>query len=297
MPDSYCFITPTYAGDIDRFAVLRESIMTFAADVHHVAIIQTEHFDHFESRFAHQPNLELLTTSRVLPPHMELQRGGSRLSRKLIGLRRAFKQDYRRIDGWRAQQLTKIYSLAQSEHEVGIFLDSDIFLSRHVKEADFFSQGKPKIFRAKCHNLESAALWLSAADIHGIDPLSTNETHNFVFAPAVFRRSTAELLINEMISRHGQRWELPFCSEKKPSEYNLLGITAMRSNEIKKYHIEQLETPEDLHYAVTADDMSPPEASRAVRESGKSFFLIQSNTKISPDYMSAIFSDLKSSSN
>lgn len=267
--------------------------MTFAANTHHVAIIQTEHFDLFEKRFAHQPNLELLTTSGVLPPHMELQRGGSRLARKLIGLRRAFKQDYRRIDGWRAQQLTKIYSLAQSKHEVGIFLDSDLFLSKQFNETDFFSQGKPKIFRAKCHNLESTALWLSAADIHGIDPLSTNEIHNFVFAPAVFRRSTAELLINEMVDIHGQRWELPFCSEKKPSEYNLLGITAMHSNEIKKYCLAQLENPEDLHYAVTADSMTPSEAAKAVQESGKSFFLIQSNTRISPSYMSAIFSNLK----
>ena len=293
MQESYCFITPTYAGDIERFAVLRESIMCFAPEIRHLAIVQSEHTSAFKDRFAKQPNLEIWPTSAILPAHMELQRGATRLHRRLIQLRKFLKQDYRRIDGWRAQQLTKIHALAQSPYDIGIFLDSDLFLSRPLLKEDLFSREKPRLFRSKCFNLESTALWISAADTHGIDPLSYNELHNYVFAPAVFRKSTAILLIEQMISRHGKRWELPFCREKKPSEYNLLGITTMYSSELEKYALEDLSHPEDLHCAITVDDIKPSAAARAAKQSGKPFFLIQSNTKISPEYMRKVFSELR----
>lgn len=293
MQKKYCFLTPTYAGDIERFAVLRDSVMHFGGGVHHVAIVQTEHLSEFKERFGSQPNLELLPTSAVLPAHMEFQRGGSRLDRKLIQIKKLFKQDYRRIDGWRAQQLTKIHSLAKSDFEIGIFLDSDLFLARPITEDDFISCGKPKLFRSKCFDLESTALWISATDTHGINPLKYNELHNFVFAPAVFRRSTAELLLSQMTERHGIRWEIPFCNEKKPSEYNMLGISIMYSSELEKYALEEVSSPGDLHCSITVDSINPTEAAQFAKESNKPFFLIQSNTNISPEYMRNVFSELK----
>jgi len=67
----------------------------------------------------------------------------------------------------------------------------------------------------------------------------------------------------------------------------------MYSSELEKYALEDLSHPEDLHCAITVDDIKPSAAARAAKQSGKPFFLIQSNTKISPEYMRKVFSELR----
>ena len=126
------FFTPTYARDFERFCLLRESLEHFAIDIPHIAVVNHEDTDLFQS-VPHQRGLTIYSTRDVLPREFERRRQVWRISRK----------DYRYwitgrgVPGWTIQQFIKLASPKVVDTEGIICLDSDCFFLGHVATADF----------------------------------------------------------------------------------------------------------------------------------------------------------------
>ena len=282
-----CFLTPSYRGDLAQFALLRESIRSFAPTVPHVTVVHTEDYARFKKRFRSDTHLEIVRTAEVLPESVERQRRKSG-PRWLTGSWLWGP----RIKGWHAQQLTKIYALARSPYDAAIFLDSDVLICRPLNVDYFFLDGRLKLFRQRATNAEALDFDISTHDIMGNPLHEAVELFDYVFHPACFRKSTAVRLLDELLHRRRteERWLRYFISEKRPSEYNLLGYSATVLEKCANYALTECR-PTDLHHSVRF----PEDRARFLTEmqnmldQPKQFALIQSTLRIDPAQIADAF--------
>jgi hypothetical protein len=241
---SICIITPSYIRDIGRFAVLRQSIQLFAPDFAHLAIVHTEDCKKFRERFGDQQNLKIIPTADVLPATVELRRRKS-------GPRWLTAQWLRReqIKGWHAQQLAKIFALAECPYEDAVFLDSDVFLCRPLDPEYFYVNGKLKLFRRHAPNAECLDYDITTHDILGNHLHQVTELYDYIYHPSCFRRSSAIRLLEEFQHRKRVRWVRRFVRQNRPSEYHLLGYAATVLEGGAGYHLVEC-NPEELHHSI-----------------------------------------------
>jgi Family of unknown function (DUF6492) len=243
---SLCILTPTYRGDIDQFSLLRRSIRHFAPTLPHFAIVHTEDWRAFHERFKGEPMLEIITTADVLPRSVERRR------RKTGPKWRTGAWWYGRVvKGWHAQQLAKIFALAECPYEAAVFLDSDVFVCRALAASYFYVDGRLKLFRQPALNAEAVDFDVSTHDILGnpLNRVPVQSLYDYIFHPACFRKSTAERLLEEFQIRGRPRWIRRFLAERRPSEYNLLGHAATVLEQASGYHLVEC-SPTELHHSV-----------------------------------------------
>jgi Family of unknown function (DUF6492) len=284
-----CMMTPSYRGDIEQFALLRESIKLFAPGFPHVAVVNTEDYGRFRERFQGEPQLEIVRTADVLPRSVERRRRKSgprwRTGSWLWGPR---------IKGWLAQQLAKIYTLAQCPYEAAVFIDSDVFVCRALTANYFYVDGRLKLFRQRAVNAEALDFDISTHDIVGnpLHGVGATQLYDYIFSPACFRKSTALRLLDELVRRRRSesRWLRKFLQEKRPSEYNLLGYAATVLEECAHYHLIEC-SPDDVHHSVRF----PEDRARFAAEmehmlaQPKQFALIQSSIGIDSAQIASAF--------
>ena len=243
---SLCILTPTYRGDIDQFSLLRRSIRHFAPTLPHFAIVHTEDWRAFHERFKGEPMLEIITTADVLPRSVERRR------RKTGPKWRTGAWWYGRVvKGWYAQQLAKIFALAECPYEAAVFLDSDVFVCRALAASYFYVDGRLKLFRQPALNAEAVDFDVSTHEILGnpLNRVPVQSLYDYIFHPACFRKSTAERLLEEFQIRGRPRWIRRFLAERRPSEYNLLGHAATVLEQGSGYHLVEC-CPTELHHSV-----------------------------------------------
>lgn len=277
---SICILTPTYAGDLQRFALLRRSLATFAPGIAHIAVVNSEDLGLFADRFRGEPALELVATRDVLPASIERRR------RKRSGpswLAQGWLRQ-RTIKGWYAQQLAKIFVLASCRYDAAAFVDSDVLVCRPLSADYFYVDGSLKLFRQRASNAEQLDFDVATHDILG-NPLHTvTELYDYIFSPCCFRKSTAISLLEEF-GRRGlarrERWIRRFLREKRPSEYNLLGYAATVLERGAGYHLIECD-PQDLHHSIRypEDRARVLEEIERMRTEPKPFALIQSTVGV-----------------
>jgi Family of unknown function (DUF6492) len=274
---SICFLTPSYIGDIDQFSMLRRSINLFAPGFAHIAIVHTEDCAKFRERFREESNLEIIPTADVLPAAVELHRRKSGF-KWFTG---KWKHGRLLIKGWHAQQLAKIYTLAQSRYEDVVFLDSDVFLCRPLAPSYFYEGGRLKLFRRRAVNAETLDFDISTHDILGNPLHEITELWDYVFHPTCFKKSAAVALLQEFKRRKRSTWVRRFLAQIRPSEYNLLGYAATVLELGEGYRLIECQ-PDDLHHSIRF----PEDRARLAAEiehmqtEPKQFALIQSTLKI-----------------
>jgi hypothetical protein len=275
--NSICIVTPTYIGDIDQFSMLRRSINLFAPGFPHFAIVHTEDCLKFRKRFREEARLEIIPTADVLPRAVELHRRKSGF-KWFTG---RWKHGQLLIKGWYAQQLAKIFFLADSHYDDVVFLDSDVFLCRPLEPNYFYHDGRLKLLRRRALNAESLDFDISTHDIL-VNPLH-EITHlwDYVFHPACFKKSTALALLEEFKRRKRSTWVRRFLAERRPSEYNLLGYAATVLEFGEGYHLLECD-PVDLHHSIRfpEDRVRLAEEIAQMQAEPKQFALIQSTLKI-----------------
>ena len=284
---SLCFITPSFRDDIDQFALLRESINCFAPGIPHLALVHTEDYGRFRRRFRSEPGLEIVKTSAVLPFSVEWRRRKSgprwRTGSWLWGPR---------IKGWHAQQLAKIFGLANCRHEAAVFLDSDVLICRELESKYFYVDGQLKLFRQQAVNAESLDFDISTHDIIGNPLHEITRLYDYVFHPACFRKSTAQRLLEELEQRRRtrSRWMRKFLEERRPSEYNLLGYAATVLEGCAHYHLIECH-PSELHHSVRFPEDRNHFAAEMERmlAQPKPFALVQSTLRIDPAQIASFF--------
>lgn len=288
---SICFLTPSYAGDIRRFSLLRRSVKLFAPAIPHLAVVHSEDRREFVERFRGEPGLEIIATADVLPPSIERRRRRSGPSWRARGWLAG-----RTIKGWHAQQLSKIFALAECRYDAAVFLDSDVFVCRPLGCDYFYVNESLKLFRRQAANAEQLDYDIATHDILG-NPLHTiTALYDYIFHPACFRRSSAVSLLAELDRRglaRRQRWLRRFLQEKRPSEYNLLGYAATVLEGLAGYHLIECE-PEDLHHSIRypEDRSRLDEEIENMRTRPKPFALIQSTVGIGFEQISEAFDRL-----
>ena len=242
---SLCFITTTYRGDLQRFALLRRSVKMFAAERYtHVAVVNTEDCAHFRRHFRGDTDLQVVPSADVLPWNLEQRRKKSSLRGKVGQL-----FDRRRVKGWYAQQLMKIFALAQCPADAAVFIDSDVFLCRPLARDFFFVDGNLKLFRRPAVDAEGFDFDISTHEILGNPLHQVKDLFDYIYSPCSFRRSTALALFSEFERRRRNTWVRRFLAEHRPSEYNLLGYAASVLENFRGYHLVECE-PSDLNHSI-----------------------------------------------
>ena len=244
---SLCFITTTYSADLQRFALLRRSVKMFAAERYtHLAVVNTEDCAQFRRHFRGDADLEIVASADVLPWNVEQQRRKSGLRGKV---ERLFNQKLVRRVGWLAQQLMKIFALAECPADAALFLDSDVFLCKPLARNFFFVDGNLKLFRRPAVNAEGFDFDISTHEILGNPLHQVKELFDYIYSPCSFRKSTALALFSEFERRRRNTWVRRFLAEHRPSEYNLLGYAASVLEQFRGYHLVECE-PSDLNHSI-----------------------------------------------
>ena len=269
---SICFMTPTHVGDLRQFSLLRRSIQVFAPGIPHIAIVNTEDYREFVDRFGSEPLLEIVKSADVLPADIERRRRKSGL--KWFTGRWLNKG---LIKGWHAQQLMKLFALAECPHEAAVFIDSDVFVCRPLAPDYFHVDGRLKLFRRDAVNAECQDFDISTHDILGNPLHQVTDLYDYIFSPACFRKSTARRLFAEFEARRRSTWVRRFLAERRPSEYNLLGYAATVLEAGAGYQLVEC-NPDDLHHSIRfpEDRVRLDAEIEEMRHQPKDFALIQS---------------------
>ena len=245
---SLCFITTTYSADLQRFALLRRSVKMFAVERYtHLAVVNTEDCAQFRRHFRGDTDLEIVPSADVLPWNVERQRRKSGLPGKV---ERLFNQKFVRRKGWLAQQLMKIFALAECPADAALFLDSDVFLCKPLERDFFFVDGNLKLFRRPAVDAEGFDFDISTHDILGNPLHQVKDLFDYIYTPCSFRKSTALTLFAEFEQRRRRdKWVRLFLIQGRPSEYNLLGYAASVLEQFRGYHLVECE-PSDLNHSI-----------------------------------------------
>lgn len=242
---NFCLITPTHRRDLEQFALLRRSVNRFMPGVPHLVIVNREDCAIFERRFAAERDLVLIRSSDILPASIEWRRRRSG-PKWLTGLRRVSGG---LVKGWHAQQLMKLFLLAECPYEAAAFVDSDVFVCRPLPR-DYFHVGERlKLFRRVAPNAEAMDFDIATHEILGNPLHRISQLSDYIYSPTCFRRSTAEALFAEFRRRRRSGWVRRFLSQKRPSEYHLLGYAATELERGAGYHPVECD-PEDVHHSI-----------------------------------------------
>jgi hypothetical protein len=265
-------MTPTHVGDLRQFSLLRRSIQVFAPGIPHIAIVNTEDYRQFVDRFPNEPLLEIVKSADVLPADIERRRRksgpkwftGRWLNKGLI-------------KGWHAQQLMKLFALAECPYAAAVFIDSDVFVCRPLAPDYFHVDGRLKLFRRDAVNAECQDFDISTHDILGNPLHQVTDLYDYIFSPACFRKSTARRLFAEFEARRRSTWVRRFLAERRPSEYNLLGYAATVLEAGAGYQLVEC-NPDDLHHSIRfpEDRVRLDAEIEEMRHQPKDFALIQS---------------------
>lgn len=178
------------------------------------------------------------------------------------------------------QQLIKIEALANLAHDVGVFLDSDVFLCGPVGPDEFLTdEGAVRLLETPAETYWDLGFEVGRQLVLGRPLAEKAEVFNYIHQAPRFLKRTARRLVDE-ISRHGPAWRQRLLREPFLSEYDLLGWTARVAEGYAGYAREPGPPERWTYNALSKDDIEPClEACR--RERGKrQFFLIQSTTGV-----------------
>jgi len=212
-------ITPTWAGDLEHFRVMRRSLeLSPLSMLAHYVVVQDEDLWLFEE-FRGQPGLRLLSTRDVLPDVIERRRVRAR------ALSGRFGRNFTRIcgslkrlcswpkwpsyTGWHTQQLCKLKLASELDCDLAVVLDSDVVVTPHAALHDFFGGGG-----AVCY-----ASWQERTALRGkvknwvrecealVGVSGENGPVNVYFdTPFVFDRHLLGAALSDLESRSGKRW-------------------------------------------------------------------------------------------
>lgn len=233
-------VTPTFAGDLERFVLLRESMVRTGVALPHLAVVDDEDLD-LVRRAAPSEGLTVVATSAVLGASLDRarRRGRRRWARKL---RQALHLGTAH-SGWVAQQLIKLAVFPVLDGRDALFVDSDTFFLRPVTEQDYRAPD------GRLHLLEHER-FPSGPSIRRYDqqcraflglPPQERVTHTYVANGVPVHGPVVDQLVEHVERLHGRRFDRAF-AERDATEYTAHGLFA------RHLHVGALVVPADLRY-------------------------------------------------
>lgn len=229
-------ITPTWAGDVDHFRVMRKSVEQSPLSAYdHYVVVQDEDMALFEE-FRGRTGLHLLSTADVLPPAVERKRKtarnlserfGRNITRLAGSLRRLLSwPDWPSYTGWHTQQLCKLKLGSELESSTVVVLDSDVVVTKAASCEDFLAPSRLVCFadwldrgalRGKVRN------WIEASEkLVGASP-DQSPVNVYFDTPFVFDRDTLKKALQLLEESSGESWwnVLLACPPRRWSEFGM----------------------------------------------------------------------------
>ncbi len=218
---SVALLTASYAKDIERFSLLRESIDTWLTGfTRHYVLVNDEDVPLF-APFASDKRV-IVPASRYLPRWLfalppALQFGNRRVWLSLLSSP---------VHGWHIQQILKIAGVLNAPEQRVCILDSDNLFFREFDVRQYAGAERTPLFVAPKaigadHPLHG--LWLRTVDqLLGIEQRSF-PADDYVGNALVWDKDTVRAMVGAIKSATGLSWALALCRKKKFSEYLLYG--------------------------------------------------------------------------
>jgi len=224
-------ITPTWAGDVDHFRVMRQSVeRSSLAELEHYVVVQDEDMPLFEE-FRGRSGLNLLSTADVLPPEVERKRRmarrlsdrfGRNVTRLAGSLRRLFSfPEWPSYTGWHTQQLCKLQLASELECDVAVILDSDVVVTKAASCQDFMGKSRTVCFATWSARSEvegKVKNWVAESEslvgtVQLCDPVNVYFDTPFVFDSVILREALRTLEVRSgklwwetLLARPPRRW-------------------------------------------------------------------------------------------
>lgn len=240
----FCLVTVTYAGDLERFKRLCDSIDKIMPNVVHYVLVDKVDYD----AFAHMASDKrpIITTDQLLPQLKYFSFRGKRYWLSLWGAI---------VRPWIFQQLIKIKFTASLQEDMALIVDSDAIFIKPITPDALYNDGKAIIYHApgaanqpthqKWHIAAAKALNIPAKNYFGSDYISTAVP----WKPEVVR-----MMVDHINSQHWRPWYAVLASYFRFSEYIIYGVF---NSEVKGVHQQHLQrTTDELchcswHYDLT----------------------------------------------
>ena len=187
-PPRITFVTPSFAGDYERFAFQRESMERCGIDIPHIVLVDDEDVALFRGT-PHQHALTVVSSKEALPPSVERVRRRGRLP------------------GWSLQQVLKLAAAPFVDTEAYVCLDSDNFWVRPVSDDVFFApDGRLYLFEYDYLTVEILQWVVDSLRFLGLSDrtLVVGKTHVHEIIPML---TAAVVDLHRFIEdRHGRHW-------------------------------------------------------------------------------------------
>jgi hypothetical protein len=205
-------LTPTFARDLERFRILRESVEAAGVEWPHYVVVQTEDFDAFRDAGLPERGIVWMTTAEVLDPELEAERlrvaaygARWRKLRRSLNKRFGWFPNATR-DGWHTQQIVKLGLPAHLPATATVTLDSDMIVARRPDPAQFCRDGKVALHMSLTHGTRDHPHWARAARERLQLPPEREPFASFVGHPFVWSRTVLRALHRYLEERHGRPW-------------------------------------------------------------------------------------------
>lgn len=261
-------LTPTWAGDLEHFRLLRASLRRSAlATLEHHVVVQTEDLPLFAA-FADEPGLVLRSTADVLPPEVEHHRQraraisartGRHLTRVSGSLRRTLGWPrWPSYTGWHTQQLCK-FAIASEHNRTAIVLDSDVVVTPWAQLQDFYAPEAVVCFARWQRYAElrgKVRKWVdSAVQLTDGPPLAAHQEVNTYFdTPFVLDGDVTRALLNHLERRSGLPWWQHLLNQP-PRRWSEFGLYKQFLGRLNEQAVEWRH-PDAMQYIYDTSDAS-----------------------------------------
>jgi hypothetical protein len=240
MNASLTFVSPTYAKDLQRFALLRESMERCDIDIPHMAVVQHEDLPLFQKiPFRHK--LTLLSSRDVLPPEIEARRTATS-----YGRRHPYRWlKPRPLHGWITQQLMKLSAPQYVPTEGIVCLDSDVVFVDRVEEHEFYGPDRRLHLYESDRDFTVGTIQWMAQSMQAFKIPLEHKPLLYIHHPVPLHRQVVLGLQRGLERIHGRRWSDVFL-DLNLTEYTSYGVYARFVNDLK--HVTPVKPPFTLSF-------------------------------------------------
>ncbi len=211
MTPSLAFVTPSYPPDLQRCALLVESLDRFATAFKHYIIIDRVHF----AAFAHlaSDRTILVESEKLIDPGFirVAWNGGTWLNWRTLPMR-----------GWICQQVKKLASARVIPEDILVMTDSDATVIKPISVDHFLLNGKTGLLDVD-YCADMVPSWTKVATkLLGLAASPNLRGH--VGTMIAWRRTHMLALLDHIEAATGLPWQIAIARQRTFSEYILYGI-------------------------------------------------------------------------
>ncbi len=240
-------VTPSHGNDIERFALLCESIDRLVRSYErHYVIVNDDDVPAF-AKFA-RPNRVIMPSSRLLPRWLKPM--PSLVLRK--GRRVWWSFRSKPVHGWHVQQILKIAAASQLSEQRFCFINSDNVFVRPFDVARYAGDELTPLYidhAAITANSPMHAPWIRNCDrLLGSAQATAFPADDYIGNVIVWDKSTVRDMTARIARTTGVEWALALCRTRAFSEYLLYGQFVRISPEHAARHAIITESLANAHW-------------------------------------------------